>query len=108
MVLFGWAQSHRMKHISAEQKRRFNIKIGFGNLNSLVSPNSKSISGPGWCCIAPPIRTLCLPSPLQISHALTLQKTVEYIAKLQQERSQMQKEAQRLREETVELNAAIM
>ncbi|KAK9391743.1 MLX-interacting protein [Crotalus adamanteus] len=78
-------KSHRMKHISAEQKRRFNIKIGFGNLNSLVSPNSKSIS-----------------------HALTLQKTVEYIAKLQQERSQMQKEAQRLREETVELNAAII
>ncbi|XP_032085230.1 MLX-interacting protein [Thamnophis elegans] len=77
-------QSRRMKHISAEQKRRCNIKIGFGTLNSLVSPNSKSIS-----------------------HALTLQKTVEYIAKLQQERSQMQEEARRLREETVELNAAI-
>ncbi|XP_058014137.1 MLX-interacting protein [Ahaetulla prasina] len=78
-------KSRRMKHISAEQKRRCNIKIGFGTLNSLVSPNSKSIS-----------------------HALTLQKTVEYIAKLQQERSQMQEEARRLREETVELNAAIM
>ncbi|XP_060548130.1 MLX-interacting protein [Pantherophis guttatus] len=78
-------KSRRMKHISAEQKRRCNIKIGFGTLNSLVSPNSKSIS-----------------------HALTLQKTVEYIAKLQQERSQMQEEARRLREETVELNAAII
>ncbi|XP_063171912.1 LOW QUALITY PROTEIN: MLX-interacting protein [Candoia aspera] len=78
-------KSRRMKHISAEQKRRCNIKIGLGTLNSLVSPNSKSIS-----------------------HALTLQKTVEYIAKLQQERSQMQEEARRLREETVELNAAII
>uniref|UniRef100_A0A8C5S099 MLX interacting protein n=1 Tax=Laticauda laticaudata TaxID=8630 RepID=A0A8C5S099_LATLA len=78
-------KSRRMKHISAEQKRRCNIKIGFGTLNSLVSPNSKSIS-----------------------HALTLQKTVEYIGKLQQERSQMQEEARRLREETVELNAAII
>ncbi|KAM3825978.1 MLX-interacting protein isoform 2-T2 [Vipera latastei] len=78
-------KSRRMKHISAEQKRRCNIKIGFATLNSLVSPNSKSIS-----------------------HALTLQKTVEYIGKLQQERSQMQEEARRLREETVELNAAII
>ncbi|XP_026542607.1 MLX-interacting protein isoform X2 [Notechis scutatus] len=77
-------KSRRMKHISAEQKRRCNIKIGFGTLNSLVSPNSKSIS-----------------------HALILQKTVEYIAKLQQERSQMQEEARRLREEAVELDATI-
>nr|XP_034953842.1 MLX-interacting protein isoform X2 [Zootoca vivipara] len=78
-------KSRRMKHISAEQKRRFNIKIGFSTLNSLVSANSKSIS-----------------------HALTLQKTVEYIAKLQQERSQMQEEAKRLREEIEDLNAAII
>ncbi|XP_026575095.1 MLX-interacting protein [Pseudonaja textilis] len=77
-------KSRRMKHISAEQKRRCNIKIGFGTLNSLVSPNSKSIS-----------------------HALTLQKTVEYIGKLQQERSQLQEEARRLREEAVELDATI-
>ncbi|XP_044296884.1 MLX-interacting protein, partial [Varanus komodoensis] len=78
-------KSRRMKHISAEQKRRFNIKIGFSTLNCLVSANSKSIS-----------------------HALTLQKTVEYIAKLQQERSQMQEEAKRLREEIEELNATII
>ncbi|XP_060105150.1 MLX-interacting protein [Heteronotia binoei] len=78
-------KTRRMKHISAEQKRRFNIKIGFSTLNSLVSANSKSIS-----------------------HALTLQKTVEYIAKLQQERSQMQEEAKRLREEIEELNATII
>ncbi|XP_072839592.2 MLX-interacting protein isoform X2 [Pogona vitticeps] len=78
-------KNRRMKHISAEQKRRFNIKIGFSTLSTLVSLNSKSIS-----------------------HALTLQKTVEYIAKLQQERSQMQEEARRLREEIEELNANII
>ncbi|KAH0625605.1 hypothetical protein JD844_015190, partial [Phrynosoma platyrhinos] len=77
--------NRRMKHISAEQKRRFNIKIGFDTLNSLVSANSKSNT-----------------------HALTLQKTVEYIAKLQQDRVQMQEEAKRLREEIEELNATII
>ncbi|KAM9178802.1 MLX-interacting protein [Mergus octosetaceus] len=75
----------RMKRISSEQKRRFNIRIGFSTLNSLVSASSKSIS-----------------------HAITLQKTVEYIAKLQQERTQMQEETRRLREEIEELNAAII
>ncbi|KAK1193637.1 MLXIP protein, partial [Pygoscelis papua] len=77
-------KNRRMKHIS-EQKRRFNIKIGFSTLNSLVSANSKSIS-----------------------HAIMLQKTVEYIAKLQQERTQMQEETRRLREEIEELNATII
>ncbi|XP_042661026.1 MLX-interacting protein isoform X2 [Tyto alba] len=77
-------KNRRMKHIS-EQKRRFNIKIGFSTLSSLISANSKSIS-----------------------HAITLQKTVEYIAKLQQERTQMQEETRRLREEIEELNAAII
>lgn len=48
------------------------------------------------------------PHPLQTSHAITLQKTVEYITKLQQERSQMQEEARRLRDEIEELNATIM
>ncbi|XP_012962916.2 MLX-interacting protein isoform X2 [Anas platyrhynchos] len=75
----------RMKRISSEQKRRFNIRIGFSTLNSLVSASSKSIS-----------------------HAITLQKTVEYIAKLQQERTQMQEETRRLREEIEELNAAVI
>ncbi|KAJ6656699.1 hypothetical protein lerEdw1_003586, partial [Lerista edwardsae] len=81
----SFPQTRRMKHISAEQKRRFNIKIGFGTLNNLVSVNAKTGS-----------------------HALTLQKTVEYIAKLQQERSQMQEEAKRLREEIEQLNATII
>ncbi|NXJ15428.1 MLXIP protein, partial [Odontophorus gujanensis] len=78
-------KTQRMKRISSEQKRRFNIRIGCSTLNSLVSANSKSIS-----------------------HAITLQKTVEYIAKLQQERTQMQEETRRLREEIEELNAAII
>ncbi|NWV73804.1 MLXIP protein, partial [Dasyornis broadbenti] len=77
-------KKQRMKHLS-EQKRRSNIKTGFSALNSLVSANSKSIS-----------------------HAITLQKTVEYIAKLQQERTQMQEETRRLREEIEELNATII
>ncbi|XP_011803890.1 PREDICTED: MLX-interacting protein [Colobus angolensis palliatus] len=78
-------QNRQMKHISAEQKRRFNIKMCFDMLNSLISNNSKLTS-----------------------HAITLQKTVEYITKLQQERGQMQEEARRLREEIEELNATII
>ncbi|XP_025789002.1 MLX-interacting protein [Puma concolor] len=78
-------KNRQMKHISAEQKRRFNIKMGFDTLNSLISNNSKLTS-----------------------HAITLQKTVEYITKLQQERSQMQEEARRLREEIEELNTTII
>ncbi|XP_045390834.1 MLX-interacting protein isoform X1 [Lemur catta] len=84
-------KNRQMKHISAEQKRRFNIKMGFDTLNSLISNSSK----------LPPV-------VLQTSHAITLQKTVEYITKLQQERSQMQEEARRLREEIEELNATII
>ncbi|PNJ82219.1 MLXIP isoform 4, partial [Pongo abelii] len=78
-------KNRQMKHISAEQKRRFNIKMCFDMLNSLISNNSKLTS-----------------------HAITLQKTVEYITKLQQERGQMQEEARRLREEIEELNATII
>ncbi|XP_026865085.2 MLX-interacting protein isoform X1 [Electrophorus electricus] len=79
-------QSRRVNHISAEQKRRFNINVGFKTLCSLV-PTLKSQSN--------------------ISNAVTLQKTVEYIGKLQQERQQMQEETRRLREEIEELNASI-
>lgn len=59
--------------------------MGFNTLNSLISNNSK-----------------------QTSHAITLQKTMEYITKLQQERMQMQEEARRLREEIEELNTTII
>ncbi|KAK1806810.1 hypothetical protein P4O66_005289 [Electrophorus voltai] len=79
-------ESRRVNHISAEQKRRFNINVGFKTLCSLV-PTLKSQSN--------------------ISNAVTLQKTVEYIGKLQQERQQMQEETRRLREEIEELNASI-
>lgn len=79
-------QSRRVTHISAEQKRRFNINIGFKTLCNMV-PTLKAQSN--------------------ISNAATLQKTVEYIGKLQQERQQMQEEAKRLREEIEELNTSI-
>ncbi|XP_029018250.1 MLX-interacting protein isoform X2 [Betta splendens] len=79
-------QGRRTTHISAEQKRRSNINIGFKTLCDLV-PALKSQSN--------------------ISNAVTLQKTVEHIGKLQQERQQMQEEVKRLREEINELNASI-
>lgn len=44
---------------------------------------------------------------MQITNAVTLQKTVEHIGKLQQERQQLQDEVRRLREEIEELNTSI-
>ncbi|KAK7933084.1 hypothetical protein WMY93_003980 [Mugilogobius chulae] len=79
-------QGRRSTHISAEQKRRCNINNGFKTLCTLVPP---------------------LMSQSNISNAVTLQKTVEHIGKLQQERQQMQEEVRRLREEIEELNASI-
>lgn len=79
-------QSRRITYISAEQKRRSNINIGFKTLCNLV-PTLKSQSN--------------------ISNAVTLQKTVDHIGKLQQERQQMQEEIKRLREEIEELNTSI-
>lgn len=79
-------QGRRTTHISAEQKRRSNINIGFKTLCGLV-PTLKSQSN--------------------ISNAVTLQKTVDYIGKLQQERHAMQEEVKRLREEIEELNTSI-
>ncbi|XP_046872729.1 MLX-interacting protein isoform X2 [Hypomesus transpacificus] len=79
-------QSRRGTHISTEQKRRFNINIGFKTLCNMV-PSLKSQSN--------------------ISNAATLQKTVEYVGKLQQDRQHLQEETKRLREEIEELNASI-
>lgn len=79
-------QSRRSTHISAEQKRRCNINNGFKTLCGLV-PTLKAQSN--------------------ISNAVTLQKTVDHIGKLQQERQQMQEEVRRLKEEIEELNASI-
>ncbi|XP_011482059.1 carbohydrate-responsive element-binding protein isoform X1 [Oryzias latipes] len=81
-------ETKRITHISAEQKRRFNIKLGFDTLHSLVT-------------------TLSSQPSIKISKATTLQKTAEYISKMQQERAQLQDEAQRLREEIQNLNSAI-
>ncbi|TFJ96525.1 Gamma-aminobutyric acid receptor subunit rho-2 [Platysternon megacephalum] len=81
-------ESRRITHISAEQKRRFNIKLGFDTLHGLVS-------------------TLNAQPSIKVSKATTLQKTAEYICKFQQERAALQDEAQRLREQIEELNATI-
>ncbi|XP_062448465.1 carbohydrate-responsive element-binding protein [Rhea pennata] len=81
-------ESRRITHISAEQKRRFNIKLGFDTLHSLVS-------------------TLSAQPSIKVSKATTLQKTAEYICKLQQERAALQEEAQRLREQIEDLNGSI-
>nr|XP_035968452.1 carbohydrate-responsive element-binding protein isoform X8 [Halichoerus grypus] len=81
-------ENRRITHISAEQKRRFNIKLGFDTLHGLVS-------------------TLSAQPSLKVSKATTLQKTAEYIAMLQQERAALQEEAQQLRDQIEELNAAI-
>uniref|UniRef100_A0A672UDY1 MLX interacting protein like n=1 Tax=Strigops habroptila TaxID=2489341 RepID=A0A672UDY1_STRHB len=81
-------ESRRITHISAEQKRRFNIKLGFNTLHSLVS-------------------TLSAQPSIKVSKATTLQKTAEYICKLQHERAALQDEAQRLREQIEELNGSI-
>uniref|UniRef100_A0A8C7Z261 MLX interacting protein n=1 Tax=Oryzias sinensis TaxID=183150 RepID=A0A8C7Z261_9TELE len=80
------AGSRRTTHISAEQKRRSNINIGFKTLGNLV-PTLKTLSN--------------------VPNATTLQKTVEHISKLQQERQQMQEEIKKLREEIEELNTSI-
>ncbi|NXD81632.1 MLXPL protein, partial [Halcyon senegalensis] len=81
-------ESRRITHISAEQKRRFNINLGFDTLHGLVS-------------------TLSAQPSIKVSKATTLQKTAEYICKLQQERAALQDEAQRLREQIEELNSSI-
>lgn len=50
---------------------------------------------------------LLSPHGPQVSKATTLQKTAEYICKLQQERAALQDEALRLREQIEELNGSI-
>lgn len=92
--------------------------MGFNTLNSLISNNSKQVSclrvswrrdrAPFLCATGQLGTAPCASCPLQTSHAITLQKTMEYITKLQQERMQMQEEARRLREEIEELNTTIM
>ncbi|KAL4223427.1 hypothetical protein ACF0H5_016898 [Mactra antiquata] len=75
-------------HLSAEKKRRNNIKSGFDLLHTLIpslrqNPNAK------------------------VSKAAMLQKTAEYCKKLKSERAQMQNEADILKQEINSLNQAI-
>ncbi|XP_063812231.1 carbohydrate-responsive element-binding protein isoform X2 [Pseudophryne corroboree] len=81
-------ESRRITHISAEQKRRCNIKLGFDTLHSLVT-------------------TLHGQHTNKLSKATTLQKTAAYICKLQQERTQLQEESQHLRRQVQELSDSI-
>lgn len=118
-------QGRRTTHISAEQKRRTHIKFGFKTLGGLVpalksQSNVRDTSRPltsvtsVTCCVflldshhcSSPL-SLSLPLSLQTSNAVTLQKTVEHIGKLQTERQQVQEEVKRLREEIEELNTSI-
>ncbi|XP_071094016.1 MLX-interacting protein-like isoform X4 [Haliotis cracherodii] len=83
-------EQRRMAHQSAEQKRRCNLKVnpnsGFDMLHTLVPALS----------VNP-----------KVSKAAMLQKTADYCKKLKSERSQMQKEAEILKQEIESLNAAI-
>lgn len=58
-------------------------------------------------CQSQQLAVLSHPAAPQVSKATTLQKTAEYICKLQQERAALQDEAQRLREQIEELNGSI-
>lgn len=49
-----------MKHISAEQKRRFNIKMGFNTLNSLICNNSKLVGTLALCGVGARALSRCL------------------------------------------------
>ncbi|XP_059511482.1 carbohydrate-responsive element-binding protein isoform X2 [Stegostoma tigrinum] len=80
--------TRQIVHISAEQKRRFNIKLGFDTLHSLVT-------------------SLDSQPAVKVSKATTLQKTAAYITKLQQEQTRTQEEAQRIREDIEKINTAI-
>ncbi|XP_071944919.1 MLX-interacting protein-like [Antedon mediterranea] len=75
-------------HISAEQKRRFNIKSGFDMLHSLIPSINQNPSS-------------------KISKASMLQKGVDYTKKLKQERIQHEKEIELLRQEIAALNISI-
>ncbi|KAK3082837.1 hypothetical protein FSP39_006713 [Pinctada imbricata] len=84
----GKAEQRQKSHISAEQKRRCNIKSGFDLLHTLIpslnqNPNAK------------------------VSKAAMLQKTAEYCKKLKAERTQMQSEAEILKQEIDSLNTQI-
>lgn len=109
-------QGRRSTHISSEQKRRSHINIGFKTLCSLVpalktQANVRAAVKASGDCSGHIFVSLYLfqfpPACMQITNAVTLQKTVEHIRKLQQERQQLQEEVRKLREEIEELNSSI-
>lgn len=84
----GNDSSDDKKTITAEQKRRTNIRCGFETLHQLIpsvsqNPNTK------------------------VSKAAMLQKGVDYIRKLQSEKNQLSEEMRLLKEEISTLNVAI-
>ncbi|KAL9981009.1 hypothetical protein ACROYT_G009661 [Oculina patagonica] len=83
-----YKEHRRISHITAEQKRRGNIKMGFDQLMSLVPSLANQRNS-------------------KVSKATVLQKTVEYTTKLQRERHTMQEEAEMLRKQIQELNTSI-
>ncbi|XP_022339863.2 MLX-interacting protein-like isoform X2 [Crassostrea virginica] len=85
---FRGGEHRRLNHTSAEQKRRCNIKSGFDLLHTLIPSLSQNPNA-------------------KVSKAAMLQKTAEYCKKLKAERTQMQNEAEILRQEIDSLNVQI-
>lgn len=71
-----------------------------------VRPSAGLCETGGHCC-GDVCASHYLSFDFQITNAVTLQKTVEHIGKLQQERQQLQEEVRRLREEIEVLNSSI-
>jgi len=84
-----YQELRRQSHISAEQKRRGNIKHGFDHLQSLVINLSAYPSG-------------------KVSKATVLEKSIEYIQRMHQEREGREREIEALKQEMEELNTAIL
>jgi MAX-like protein X len=83
-----YKEFRRRSHISAEQKRRGNIKSGFDRLQAFVT----NLSGP---------------SNTKLSKASVLLKSIEYTQYMQRERANQEKEIESLKKRIEELNAAI-
>ncbi|XP_055343469.1 MLX-interacting protein-like [Paramacrobiotus metropolitanus] len=85
-------ESRRMNHITAEQKRRGDIKSGFEILQGMVPQLAASAShSPGK----------------QVSKAVILQRGAEHIHRLKEERRQMQAEADALKQQIEAINHAV-
>ncbi|XP_063965277.1 MLX-interacting protein-like isoform X2 [Lytechinus pictus] len=80
--------SGKQSHISAEQKRRFNIRSGFDHLHSLIPSLAQNPSA-------------------KISKANMLVKAVEYTKKLQSDRRQIKEEINSLKQEIAGLHTDI-